>query len=78
MFVKTYAISLIIKNRINVQRGLNVPNCIINGFKDIKCPYFNNPQNDCWYDLEYLCKKIQTTDSIKRKLVNKISKRNND
>jgi len=43
-----------------------MPNCIIKNFEDLECPYFNNPKEDCWYDLEYKCNRINKLGRLNR------------
>ena len=43
-----------------------MPKCIIKDFEDIECPNFDNPEDACWYDLEYRCDRIDGLGSLNR------------
>ena len=42
--------------------------CKIKAFGDIDCPHFNNPNEDCWYDVEYRCKRINKLNGLSRRI----------
>ena len=46
----------------------NMAKCRIEAFKDIECPHFDNPKDDCWYGSDHRCETTKNLDYMKRRV----------
>lgn len=42
--------------------------CRIEAFKDIECPHFDNPNDNCWYNNEHRCERTKNLNYMKRRI----------